>query len=188
MVRRSGLQVGDFAVVLGGEPIGLLVAQVARACGAGHVYLSEINEFRLDLARQLGFGVIDPRKTDPIQAVLEMTDGEGADVVFEEIGLPEGAAQMIAMTRVRGRILMGGIYKKPAPVDLQNVAIKEIEMVGSRVYDFRDFRAAIDLLNEGRVEGAPLISKKIPLDQIIEEGFAVIQGGGRVMKILVRPE
>jgi len=188
MVRRSGVQVGDSVVVLGGGPIGLLVAQVARAAGAGKIYVSEINDFRLALAKELGFSVIDPKKTDPIQAVLEVTEGEGADVVFEEIGLPDAAAQMIAMTRVRGRILMGGIYKKPAPVDLQNVAIKEIEMVGSRVYDFRDFRAAIDMLNDGRVKGAPLISKRIPLDRIIEEGFDVIQGGGQVVKILVRPE
>jgi len=188
MVRRSGVQVGDFVVVLGGGPIGLLVAQVARAVGASRVYISEINEFRLNLAQELGFGVINPQKTDAIQAVLDMTGGEGADVVFEEIGLPEAATQMIAMTRVRGRILMGGIYKKPAPVDLQNVAIKEIEMVGSRVYDFRDFQAALDLLNDGRVKATPLISKKIRLEQIIEEGFNVIQAGGQVMKILVRPQ
>jgi len=188
MVRRSGVQVGDFVVVLGGGPIGLLVAQVARAVGASRVYISEINEFRLNLAQELGFGVINPQKADAIQAVLDMTGGEGADVVFEEIGLPEAAAQMVAMTRVRGRILMGGIYKKPAPVDLQNVAIKEIEMVGSRVYDFRDFQAALDLLNDGRVKATPLISKKIKLEQIIEEGFNVIQAGGQVMKILVRPQ
>lgn len=188
MVRRSGVQVGDFVVVLGGGPIGLLVAQVARAVGASRVYISEINEFRLNLAQELGFGVINPQKADAIQAVLDMTGGEGADVVFEEIGLQEAAAQMVAMTRVRGRILMGGIYKKPAPVDLQNVAIKEIEMVGSRVYDFRDFQAALDLLNDGRVKATPLISKKIKLEQIIEEGFNVIQAGGQVMKILVRPQ
>ena len=188
MVRRSGVQVGDLVVVLGGGPIGLLVAQVARAVGASRVYISEINEFRLNLAQELGFGVINPQKADAIQAVLDMTGGEGADVVFEEIGLPEAATQMIAMTRVRGRILMGGIYKKPAPVDLQNVAIKEIEMVGSRVYDFRDFQAALDLLNDGRVKATPLISKKIKLEQIIEEGFNVIQAGGQVMKILVRPQ
>ncbi len=187
MVRRSGTQVGDFVVVLGGGPIGLLVAQVARACGASNIHISEINDFRLDLAKQLGFPVINPQKTDAVQAVLDMTRGEGADVVFEEIGLPEAAAQMIPMARVRGRILMGGIYKKPAPLDLQNVAIKEIEIVGSRVYDFRDFQAALDMLNDGRVKGAPLISKKIQLDQIIEEGFNVIQAGGQVMKILVSP-
>ncbi|MFH0871762.1 MAG: alcohol dehydrogenase catalytic domain-containing protein [bacterium] len=188
MVRRSGVQVGDFVVVLGGGPIGLLVAQVARAVGASRVYISEINEFRLNLAQELGFGVINPQKADAIQAVLDMTGGEGADVVFEEIGLQEAAAQMVAMTRVRGRILMGGIYKKPALVDLQNVAVKEIEMVGSRVYDFRDFQAALDLLNDGRVKATPLISKKIKLEQIIEEGFNVIQAGGQVMKILVRPQ
>jgi (R,R)-butanediol dehydrogenase/meso-butanediol dehydrogenase/diacetyl reductase len=188
MVRRSGLQVGDFAVILGGGPIGLLVAQVARACGAGRVFISEINDFRLGLARELGFGVIDPRKGDPIREVLDMTEGEGADVVFEETGLPEAAAQMIAMTRVRGRILLGGVHKKPAPVDLQNVVIKEIELVGSRVYDFRDFRTALDMLNDGRVKGASLITKKIRLDEIITEGFDVIQGGGQVMKILVSPE
>jgi len=72
-------------------------------------------------------------------------------------------------------------------VDLQNVAIKEIEIVGSRVYDFRDFQAALDMLNDGRVKGTPLISRKIQLDQIIEEGFNVIQAGGQVMKILVSP-
>jgi (R,R)-butanediol dehydrogenase/meso-butanediol dehydrogenase/diacetyl reductase len=187
MVRRSGTQVGDFVVVLGGGPIGLLVAQVARAVGAVQVWISEINPFRLNMAQELGFGVINPQREDLVQAVLDRTDGEGADVVFEEIGLPEAAAQMIALTRVRGRILMGGIYKKPAPVDLQNVAIKEIEIVGSRVYDFRDFKAAIDLLNDGRVNGIPLITKKISLDQIIDEGFNLIQGGGQVMKILVSP-
>jgi 2-desacetyl-2-hydroxyethyl bacteriochlorophyllide A dehydrogenase len=187
MVRRSRLQVGDFAMILGGGPIGLLVAQVARAAGAGRVVIAEINDFRLSLARELGFEVIDPKKTDPVKTVLDSTGGEGADVVFEEVGLPETAAQMIALTRVRGRILLGGIYKKPALVDLQNVAIKEIELVGSRVYNFRDFRTALSVLAQGKVNGRALISKTIRLEEIIDQGFRLIQEGGQVMKILVNP-
>jgi (R,R)-butanediol dehydrogenase/meso-butanediol dehydrogenase/diacetyl reductase len=81
-VRRSELKPGDKVVVVGGGPIGVLIASVARHEGA-EVTVIEVDDRRRQQVADLGFAVIDPRETDQVDAVESWTGGAGADVVFE---------------------------------------------------------------------------------------------------------
>jgi 2-desacetyl-2-hydroxyethyl bacteriochlorophyllide A dehydrogenase len=187
MVRRAGVDVGDTVLVLGGGPIGFLVASVARAAGARRVVVSEVSQPRLALCRRAGLETIDAAQVDPIQVVRELTDGEGADVVVEAVGHPATVAQMVAACRVRGRILVGGIGGAPSPVDLASVVFKELTLVGSRVYESRDMATALHLLGTGALNVDGLVTRMVPLEHAVTDGYQRLRDSRDEMKVLLVP-
>jgi (R,R)-butanediol dehydrogenase/meso-butanediol dehydrogenase/diacetyl reductase len=182
-VRRSGLAAGGRALVVGGGPIGLLIALVAVSEGIG-VLVSEPNAFRRVVAEQLGVRTIDPLAEDVAAAVDEWTDGAGADVAFEVSGSGPGLATATHSLRVRGRLVVVAIHSQPVPLDLFRVFWRELEVAGARVYERTDFERAVELLAAGAIPTAPLISAVVPLEQTAE-AFAALEGGGDVLKVLI---
>ena len=183
-VRRSELKKGDRVVVNGGGPIGILIALCARAAG-GIVTVCEINEKRLDLARSLGFEVIDPLKEDPVAIVRGETGGSGADVVFEVSGSEPGARVITELARPRGTIVVVAIYAKPVPVDLHKFFWKELRMVGARVYEAQDYERAIQLAAAGTLPLETLISKVFPLAEL-QSAFEFLTRTPDAMKVLIQ--
>jgi 2-desacetyl-2-hydroxyethyl bacteriochlorophyllide A dehydrogenase len=183
-VRMGALRAGEFAAVLGGGPIGILIALVARNMGA-KVLISELNPFRLELARSLGLEAVDPREVDLVEKVNERTGGAGADIVFDVAGVPASAEMMTRLPRVRGRMVMVAIHPKPVPVDLFRFFWRELQLVGARVYEAEDFDRAIEIAASGALPLPRLISKVVPLDGL-SGAFHEMESGGDVMKILVR--
>src|SRR6185369_3970474 len=143
-VRMSDLKEGEFAAVIGGGPIGILVALVAQARGA-RVVMAEVNAFRLQLARDLGIDAINPLEVDLPTLVNERTAAAGADVVFEVSGSQAGADMMTKLPRTRGRIVVVAIYGEAAKVDLFRFFWRELQLSGARVYEPEDFELAIQL-------------------------------------------
>jgi (R,R)-butanediol dehydrogenase / meso-butanediol dehydrogenase / diacetyl reductase len=182
-VRRSGLAAGGRALVVGGGPIGLLIALVAASEGVD-VLVSEPNAFRRAIAEQLGIRAIDPVADDVTSAVDEWTDGAGVDVGFEVSGSVPGLATATHSLRVRGRLVVVAIHSRPAPIDLFRVFWRELELAGARVYERTDFERAVELLAAGAIPTAPLISAVVPLEQTAD-AFAALEGGGDVLKVLV---
>jgi 2-desacetyl-2-hydroxyethyl bacteriochlorophyllide A dehydrogenase len=182
-VRMSDLRDGEFAAVIGGGPIGILVALVAQARGA-RVVLAEVNQFRLQLARDLGIDAVNPLETDLPQLVSDRTGGAGADVVFEVSGSQAGADTMTKLPRTRGRIVVVAIYAEPPKVDLFRFFWRELKLSGARVYEAEDFELAIELAATGRLPLARLITDVLPLSRL-EEAMHRMEGGGDCMKILV---
>ena len=182
-VRMSDLKDGEFATVIGGGPIGILVALVAQARGA-RVVMAEVNAFRLQLARDLGLDAINPLETDLPQLVNERTGGAGADVVFEVSGSQAGADTMTKLPRTRGRIVVVAIYGEAPKVDLFRFFWRELKLSGARVYEPEDFELAIELASTGRLPLAKLITDVLPLAGL-EEAMHRMEGGGACMKILV---
>jgi (R,R)-butanediol dehydrogenase/meso-butanediol dehydrogenase/diacetyl reductase len=181
-VARTSLEGVEIAVVLGAGPIGLLTAMVAQARGVPHVLISDVLASRLKLAARLGLEAV--KAGDDLRAqVMRLSDANGADVLFECAGHPSSAREMTALVRSRGVIVNLGVFKKPVEVDMQAVNFKEIEIVGSRVYERKDFQAAIDL------------AMHLPLDRIVSHTFAlqdVAQAfkqflSGDVCKVLIVP-
>jgi len=183
-VRLGEVKAGDYVVVFGSGPIGTLVALVARNQGA-RVLVSEINPFRLELARDLGLEVINPREQDVLKVVTHQTGGAGADVVFEVTGSSAGAEHMTQLPRTRGRIVIVGIFSQPAKVDLFRFFWRELRLCGARVYEHQDFEKAIQMAAEGSMPLNRLISETYGLDQV-ESGIRQLEGGGPVMKILIK--
>ncbi|MCC6175239.1 MAG: alcohol dehydrogenase catalytic domain-containing protein [Chloroflexi bacterium] len=187
MNRRAGIQLGDVVLVLGGGPIGLLVASVARAAGAGRVLVSEVSPTRLDLCMSVGLETIDARASDPVEVIRGLTNGEGADVVVEAVGHPATAAQMTEAARPHGTILIGGIGAGAVPTDLPAVVFKELTFVGSRVYESRDMDTAIHLLASGAVKVDGLITRMVPLAAAVADGYERLRSSRDEMKILLAP-
>jgi 2-desacetyl-2-hydroxyethyl bacteriochlorophyllide A dehydrogenase len=181
-VRRSRLKAGETALVIGGGPIGMLIAMVAQAEGA-KVILSEINETRLKMAGEMGFTGLNPKEQNVAEAVLAATGGAGADVVFEVSGTQPGVDLMTDAVRARGRIVMVAIHAKKATVDLFRFFWREIEMLGARVYEPQDYDRAIQMIGEG-LPVARLITDRHPLAQV-QAAFEALDGNATAMKTLI---
>ena len=182
-VRLGEIAEGEQVVVLGGGPIGTLVALVAREAG-GNVIISEVNPFRIEFARSLGFDAVNPLEVDLPALVMERTNGAGAHVVFEVTGIAAGAEMMAKLPRTRGRIVIVGIHAEPAPVDLFQFFWREIRLCGARVYEPQDYEKAIVLAAEGKLPLHKIVTARKPLSELgaaIEELIA----GGAAMKTLV---
>ncbi|MEW9674090.1 zinc-binding dehydrogenase [Ammoniphilus sp. 3BR4] len=187
MVQRAGLRFGQTVAVFGAGPIGMLVAMVARRAGASKILVADINPYRLGLAEDLGFDVLDAKEEGATSRLQEYFGKEGADVSFELAASKQTVDWALDVTKIRGTILSGGIFKSPPPVDLQKITLKELHLVGTRLYTFSDFEAAIDLLNQMDFPVEKLISKYVSLDEAIDKGFQAIVNGEDVMKVLIKP-
>jgi 2-desacetyl-2-hydroxyethyl bacteriochlorophyllide A dehydrogenase len=181
-VRSSDLRLGDSALVLGGGPIGFLIAYVAKANGAGQVIVVEPNEFRRRISESVGFKVLASADD---KAIRQMTKGEGADIVFEAVGLPITIEEAIKNCRIQGQVVVVGVFKHPAPVDLQRVNFAELRIIGTRVYRQTDFVHAVNLIAK-YPEIGKVITHKLPLDQA-QEGINLMRTGEANLKVLLKP-
>jgi (R,R)-butanediol dehydrogenase / meso-butanediol dehydrogenase / diacetyl reductase len=182
-VRRAALRAGERALVVGGGPIGMLIATVAAAGGAD-VLVSEPNRFRRELASQLGLSTLDPVGEDVATRVEAWTEEAGVDVAFEVSGSIAGLQASTHALRVRGRLVVVAIHSEPVPLDLFRFFWRELELIGARVYERTDFERAIELLDTGAIPAAQLISQVEPIDRA-PEAFALLEDGAGVMKVLV---
>jgi len=132
--------IGKDIVVVGCGPIGLMGVNVSKAYGARKIIAIEVNEYRLNLAKELGADVIiNPLKEDVIARVLEETNGKGADVIGEFSGNKTAIEQAFKYLKAGGGLSLLGIPNKDIDVDLANdIVFKGIEIygvVGRRIYD-----------------------------------------------------
>ncbi len=181
-VRRGGVMPRERALIIGGGPVGVLVACVAREVGA-EVLLAELDPHRRALAESLGFTTVDAR-SDVGAAVLDWTDGAGAQVVFEVSGSQPGIDVAVEVAAVRGRVVIVGIHPQPRAVSLHRVFWRELTLIGARVYERPDFERAADLLARNVIPAAQLITRVEPLDRA-REAFEALESGGGVMKVLI---
>lgn len=161
-VRLGEVAAGENAIVIGGGPIGLLVALVARQKGA-NVLISEVNKNRIDFIQSLGFQTVNPIEQDFVKTVEEFTNGAMADVVFEVSGVQAGVTAMTQLPKVRGRIVMVAIHSEPKAVDLFRFFWREIKLIGARVYEPEDFDEAITLAASGTLPLDKMITQVSPL-------------------------
>jgi (R,R)-butanediol dehydrogenase/meso-butanediol dehydrogenase/diacetyl reductase len=182
-VRMGKVQKDEYTVVLGGGPIGMLIALVARQAGA-KVLLSEINPYRLQLAAELGFSTANPKEEDIVERVHQETGGAGADVVFEVTSSTAGSEMMTQLPRTRGRIVVVGIFNHKPNIDLFRFFWRELTLTGARVYEHEDFEQAIALAANGELPLDRLITHTYPLEQL-EQGLQQMESGGNAMKILL---
>jgi threonine 3-dehydrogenase len=176
-------------VVLGCGPIGLFAAGVCRATGARQVIAVEPNEFRRNLAKQMGADqVVDPGQEDPVDAVMDGTEGHGAEVVLEMSGVPAVIDQATRMVAPGGRIALLGLPPGPVSLDLTDqVIFKEARLYGVTGRElFRTWQQMTTLLATGMVDPTPVITHRFPLDRF-EEAFETA-ASGRAGKVILLPE
>lgn len=181
-VRRSGLAPEDRTIVVGGGPIGLLIACVARAEGA-EVLLVEPNEPRRTVATELGFRTCDPVGENLEEVVSEWTNGAGVPIAFEVSGSQPGLVSALESLAVHGRLVVVAIFASAPPVDLFRVFWRELTLIGARVYERIDFERALQLLDSGVIPADVLITHVTPLAEA-GPAFATLESG-LALKVLL---
>jgi (R,R)-butanediol dehydrogenase / meso-butanediol dehydrogenase / diacetyl reductase len=183
-IRLGEVKAGDFVTVIGGGPIGALIALTAKLKGAD-VLVSEISQFRLQMLKKLGIKTVNPMETDIEKLVKEKTAGRGADVVFEVSAHPLGIETAVKLPKTRGLIVVVGIFSEPPKINLLDFFLKELKLCGVRVYEKQDYEEAIKILTDDTLPVEKLISAVYPLDKL-EHGIRQVEKGGEVMKILIK--
>ncbi len=183
-VRLGEVKAGENVVIIGGGPIGMLIALVAKQKGAS-VLISEVNPSRLHLAESLGMATVNPKETDLVARVEEFTNGAMADVVFEVSGVQAGVTAMTQLPCVRGRIVMVAIHAEPKAVDLFRFFWRELKLIGARVYEPEDFEEAIALASSGTLSLDALITEITPLADA-QSVFETIDNNPAGMKYLLQ--
>ncbi len=185
---RSGAKAGDVAFVGGAGPIGLLLCAVLKAEGLT-VIVSELSEARKSIARSTGVAdhVLDPSKENVVARVHQLTGGQGADVGFECSSVDAVLDQLLDGVRPGGVVVNVSIWGHRAAVDMQKLVLKEIDLRGTIAY-VRDHPATIKLVLDGKIDLAPFISARIPLNRLVEDGFeTLIDHKDTAVKVIVHP-
>jgi (R,R)-butanediol dehydrogenase/meso-butanediol dehydrogenase/diacetyl reductase len=182
-VRRAQLRDGERVLIVGGGPIGLLIAIVARR-EVSDLLLVEPDPYRRETAESLGLATLDPTAVDAVQAVTDWTGGAGADVAFEVSGAAAGVTTAIDALATRGRLVQVAIHPVPREISLHRFFWRELTLLGARLYDREDFETAVRLITDGDVPAGTLISRIEPIDRAAY-AFEALEGGGGVMKVLI---
>ncbi|MEU3226356.1 2,3-butanediol dehydrogenase [Streptomyces sp. NPDC006976] len=186
--ERSGAKAGDFALVGGAGPIGLLTCAVLKAMDV-EVAVTELSRLRRQKALDAGVAdhVIDPAVSDVAAEVRRLTDGRGADVAFEATSVNVVLDTLFDAVRPGAVITVISIWGKPASLDMQKLVLKEVDLRGTIAY-VNSHPKAIGLVREGRVDLKPFITRTIGLDALVSEGFdTLIHHNETAVKILVDP-
>jgi (R,R)-butanediol dehydrogenase/meso-butanediol dehydrogenase/diacetyl reductase len=185
-VRRAHLASHHRALVIGGGAIGIAVLQVMRAFGCRETVVIEPSPIRRDLARALGADGVAPS----IEALIEGDLAQSFDVAVDCSGAVEVPDNALQLLRSGGRLVLVGIAPDAGKLDFKSVILRELTIVGTvgHIYN-EDTRQAVSLLSNKRVDPAPMITHRLPLERAISEGFQRLEGssGEPSLKILVSP-
>lgn len=185
-----GINEGDDVVVVGSGPIGCLHVRLARAHGAGRVFLVELSRERLETASELVHpdAAICAAEQDPVEAVLALTDGRGVDVVITAAASGKAQEQAVTMVAPRGRISFFGGLPKTDPIislDSNLVHYRELMIVGANGSSPDHNKRALQLVADGAVPVDDLITHRLPLEQVLD-GIGIVSRG-EAIKVTIQP-
>jgi (R,R)-butanediol dehydrogenase / meso-butanediol dehydrogenase / diacetyl reductase len=182
-VRRAEVAPGDQVLVVGGGPVGVLIALVARHAGA-EVVLVEVDPSRRRFAADLGLRVADPGNNALPALIEDWTKGAGVRVAFEVSGAAEGVTAAVDCLAVRGRLCLVAIHPTPREVSLHRFFWRELTLVGARLYTRDDCVTAAGLVRAGTIPADRLITHVEPLGSAARAFEALASGTGQ-MKVLI---
>jgi L-iditol 2-dehydrogenase len=187
-VRRFGDVKGKDVLVLGGGPIGNLVAQTVKAMGASKVLLSELSAYRLETAKKCGVETVNPAEKDLKEAIVECFGTDGADVIFECIGINATMKQAIEYARKGSDIIVVGVFGDLGTINMGFVQDHELRLIGTAMYRVEDYKTAIDLVNEGLIEFDALITHRVKFRDYSTAYAIIDEQKDKAMKVMIDME
>lgn len=188
-VRMSKFRAGDHVVIIGAGMIGLGTLQFLKLGEAGQIIVLETSQKKAQLALEMGADeVLNPlaKGEDPKDIIFKLTNGIGADVVFECAGVPLSFQTCTNYVKSGGQVIMVGINDKDVAFNNFQLVVREIEMKGVLAY-YDEFAEVIECLDQGKIRTEPLVSDIIKLTDLEEKGFKRLIASQDIVKILVRP-
>lgn len=187
-INRIGVTPGGSIAVIGPGPIGLMAAKIGRACGAAKVIMVGRGERLKASARHGCDELVDFTSADPVGEVRKMTNGLGADEVFECSGAPGTLAQAIRMAKRGGKVCLLGMAADSVieEVPFKHIQIEEISVVGSRANpNVTD--SVLNLIASGNIKVKDLVSHTFPLVEFEQAYKTYTQRLDGAMKVVILP-
>lgn len=164
-LRKSRLKDGERVAIFGVGGLGQSAVQLAKTFGAIEVFAVDINENKLDLAKQYGAIPVNSKKTDAVAEIKKLTNGKGVDVAIEMIGLQQTMKQAVQVVGVLGRVVIVGLSKAPLEIDTYNELIgNEVELIGSNDHHLQELPLLIELARKKVLDTSQIVTKIVPLD------------------------
>ena len=186
---RGKVTAGQSVLITGAGPIGILTLLTAKAFGATTLFLSDLNDTRLELARKILPGIItlNPKRDDIGAAVRAATEGGvGCDVALECVGNERALQGCLDAVRKQGTVVQVGLHPGNSGLHWHTVTFKDVDLRGSWAYPTHLWPRVIDLVASGAIPAARVVTRKIRLDQAVTEGFdALLDPAGTQLKILI---
>lgn len=170
--------VGEDVLITGAGPIGIMAAAVARHCGARHVVITDINDYRLDLAKKMGATrAVNTMNTPDLKEVMsELNMTEGFDVGLEMSGVPVAFNQMLDAMNHGGKIAMLGIPPEDMTIDWNQVIFKGLFIKGVYGREMFETWYKMSSLIQSGLDLTPMITHHFPVDEF-EQGFQTMLSG-----------
>ena len=185
VVRRGRVVPGDWVAVVGCGGVGVNVVQIAAALGA-RVIAVDVADAKLDWASRLGAAAtVNAAATPRIdKEVRRLTGGAGVDVAFEAVGRAATQEQACACVRTGGRVVLVGYSPEPLPLNAGRVMFRELEVVGSLGCRPVDYPRVIELVRQGRIRVADLVTHRFSLARI-NDGLDALRSGAALRAVVV---
>lgn len=182
---RAGNLAGRRVAVLGAGPIGNLVAQVAQANGA-HVLITDLSEYRLDVARQCGLENTSNAKVESLtEAKKRVFGADGFDVALECVGVEPTMSAAVANIEKGGTIVVVGVFGEKPRMDLGLVQDRELNLHGTLMYQKQDYLRAVELIASGAIKTEPLMSIHFSFENYLEAYRYIDRQGDKTMKVFI---
>jgi threonine dehydrogenase-like Zn-dependent dehydrogenase len=186
--RAGGFRPGAYVSIFGAGPIGLAAIAECKAAGAAKVIAFEVSPVRLDLALKVGADcAFDPNEVTPHEVILDLTEGQGADMHVEAAGVPHVVIpEMEKSLAINGKIAQVGRAATRVNMYLETLQVRRGQLFGSQGHSGHAiFPSVIRMMAAGQIDMTPIITSRYDLDGALE---AIIKSGDRTDgKILVKP-
>lgn len=183
--RAANLK-GKNVVVAGAGTIGNLVAQFAQARGAAKVLITDISDYRLDIAKQCGINGTLNVKTTPFEEGVKAFFGEeGFQVGFEAAGAQSSLDVLMQFVEKGGDVVILGVYSKNPVVNMFYLGEHELNVFGSMMYRHEDYETAVEMISSGKIITGPLLTTSFPFTQYDEAYQFIDAQRDKSMKVII---
>ncbi len=185
-VENANITTGSSTAIIGCGVVGLATLQVLKAAGTTVIAIDP-REQSLAIAKEVGATeILNPTKTDPAQALPELTNGHGPDVIIETAGAPGTALNAAQWVRKGGRVVIVGFSHQDQTLNFGRAHQGEKTVIASSATSTGGYKKAVELIARGAVNVKPLISDLVPLNRGIQDGFErMLRPNKNVYRILV---
>ncbi len=187
-LKKSRLKAGERVAIFGTGGLGQSAVQLAKAFGALEVYAVDINEEKLNLAKEYGAIPVNGKTVNPVEEIKRLTKGKGVDIAIEMIGLQQTMKQAIQVAGVMARVVIVGLSNKPIEIDTYNEILgNEVELIGSNDHHLQELPLLVEMARKKVLDISKIVTKTVPLDA--EEVNEVLDNlekfGGDVRTVIV---
>lgn len=185
-LELSGVIAGGTSVIIGPGPVGILAMQLAKSMGSKTIVVGR--KERLQAAKRLGADmIVDYEKEEPVQAIMNLTNGLGADEVFECVGTSTAIGQSIKVAKKNGKVVLLGIpVEDELLIPLKGAILNQVSILGSRANpNVSDL--VLQLISDGKINAQGLITHEFPLEKMKEAMNTFVDRTDGALKVIVKP-